>query len=81
MNAPSSLQKLWGSRPPPFSTISPDSDNHDRDAPNNEQVPFWRIFLTTVGICLAVFCMSLDNTIIATAIPRITEQFDSLGGF
>ncbi|CAI7643313.1 unnamed protein product [Penicillium pancosmium] len=31
------------------------------------------------GVCLAVFSMALDNTILSTAIPKITEQFNSLG--
>ncbi|KAI1174049.1 MFS general substrate transporter [Nemania sp. FL0916] len=31
-----------------------------------------------VGLELAVLCVSLDNTIIATAIPRITDEFHAL---
>jgi MFS family permease len=31
-----------------------------------------------IALCLSVFCMALDNTILATAIPRITDQFKSL---
>ncbi|OAA33335.1 MFS transporter [Moelleriella libera RCEF 2490] len=38
----------------------------------------WRLGLITVALCLSVFCMALDNTIIATAIPRITDQFKAL---
>ncbi|MCJ1308057.1 hypothetical protein MMC25_001707 [Agyrium rufum] len=34
--------------------------------------------LLTVGLCLATFVVALDNTIIATAIPRITTVFNSL---
>ncbi|GIJ86447.1 hypothetical protein Asppvi_005336 [Aspergillus pseudoviridinutans] len=30
-------------------------------------------------LCLAVFLVALDNTIIATAIPRITDEFKALG--
>ncbi|GME66062.1 MFS general substrate transporter [Neofusicoccum parvum] len=30
------------------------------------------------ALCLAVFCVALDNTIIATAIPKITSDFHSL---
>lgn len=30
------------------------------------------------GLCLSVFCVALDNTIIATAIPRITDDFHAL---
>ncbi|KAF2090639.1 MFS general substrate transporter [Saccharata proteae CBS 121410] len=38
----------------------------------------WRLGLVTVALCLSVFCMALDNTIIATAIPKITDQFKAL---
>ncbi|KAJ4286162.1 hypothetical protein N0V90_013511 [Kalmusia sp. IMI 367209] len=37
-----------------------------------------KLTLITIGVCLAVFLMALDNSIIATAIPRITDQFHSL---
>ena len=33
--------------------------------------------LLTLGICLSVFLVSLDRTIVATAIPRITDEFHS----
>jgi hypothetical protein len=35
------------------------------------------VFLT-VGLCMAVFCMCLDNTIVSTAIPTITNQFHAI---
>jgi len=38
----------------------------------------WKLGAITLGLCLSVFCMALDNTIIATAIPRITDQFKAL---
>lgn len=34
--------------------------------------------LLIFALCLAVFCQALDNTIIATAIPKITDDFNSL---
>ncbi|KAF4984126.1 hypothetical protein FZEAL_619 [Fusarium zealandicum] len=37
-----------------------------------------KLALITLALCLAVFVMALDNSIIATAIPRITDQFGSL---
>ncbi|KAL3475416.1 major facilitator superfamily domain-containing protein [Aspergillus californicus] len=43
-----------------------------------EYPPTWRVALTMVGVCFAMFCMSLDNTILATAVPKITSQFNSL---
>ena len=37
-----------------------------------------RLVITLTGLCFAVFCVALDNTIIATAIPYITDQFENL---
>lgn len=34
--------------------------------------------IINLASCLAVLCVALDNTIIATAIPRITDQFKAL---
>ncbi|KAK1753335.1 major facilitator superfamily domain-containing protein [Echria macrotheca] len=34
--------------------------------------------LIALGLCLAVFCFALDQTIVANAIPRITDEFDSV---
>ncbi|KAF4309844.1 putative mfs transporter protein [Botryosphaeria dothidea] len=38
----------------------------------------WKLAFITIALCLSVFCMALDNTIISTAIPRITDQFKAL---
>ncbi|KAE8350912.1 major facilitator superfamily domain-containing protein [Aspergillus coremiiformis] len=38
----------------------------------------WRLGLITIGLALAIFCLALDNTIISTAIPKITDEFKSL---
>lgn len=37
-----------------------------------------QLYLLTFGLAVATFVVALDNTIIATAIPRITTVFDSL---
>lgn len=37
-----------------------------------------RLAIIILGLELAVLCVALDNTIIATAIPRITDQFHAL---
>jgi EmrB/QacA subfamily drug resistance transporter len=37
-----------------------------------------KLALINLALCLAVFLMALDNAIIATAIPKITDQFHSL---
>ena len=36
-----------------------------------------KLALISIALCLSVFLMALDNTIIATAIPSITNQFHS----
>ncbi|KAI1614547.1 DNA repair protein RAD50 [Exophiala viscosa] len=38
-----------------------------------------KLALITLALCLSVFLVALDNTIIATAIPKITDHFNSLG--
>ncbi|KAK3631965.1 MFS sugar transporter [Elasticomyces elasticus] len=37
-----------------------------------------QLTLITIALCLSVFCMALDNTIISTAIPRITDEFKAI---
>lgn len=37
-----------------------------------------KLVLITASLMFAVFCVALDNTIIAVAIPRITDQFHNL---
>ncbi|KAJ5275507.1 MFS toxin efflux pump [Penicillium chrysogenum] len=56
----------------------PSSDER-RDIRTPEYPPTWRLVIITISLFLAFFCTALDNTIIATAIPRITSQFHSLG--
>ena len=47
---------------------------------NNESMYMegFKLYLLTCGLFLAIFVIALDNTIIATAIPRITTVLDSL---
>ncbi|KAJ7621712.1 major facilitator superfamily domain-containing protein [Mycena polygramma] len=37
-----------------------------------------KLVLITIALCLSVLLVALDNTIIATALPRITDTFQSL---
>ncbi|KAF2663105.1 MFS general substrate transporter [Microthyrium microscopicum] len=55
--------------------VFPSSDLEEDTA---EYPKGWKLGLISVALCLAVFCMALDNTIIATAIPRITDHFHAL---
>lgn len=45
---------------------------------DSKHVKGLQLVLLTFGLLLATFVVALDNTIIATAIPRITSIFDSL---
>ncbi|KAL8893390.1 MAG: hypothetical protein Q9192_005311, partial [Flavoplaca navasiana] len=37
-----------------------------------------KLAIITLSLCLSILLMALDNTIIATAIPKITDHFNSL---
>lgn len=37
-----------------------------------------KLAVITMALCFSVFLVALDNTIIATAIPRITDHFKAL---
>jgi len=37
-----------------------------------------KLLLITVALALSIFCVALDNTIIATAIPKITDDFQAI---
>ncbi|KAJ4303209.1 hypothetical protein N0V90_002102 [Kalmusia sp. IMI 367209] len=51
---------------------------HPPNAPNAERLERVKLFSILLAIVLSVFLISLDSTIIATAIPRITDEFGSL---
>ncbi|CAI7643384.1 unnamed protein product [Penicillium glandicola] len=54
-----------------------ESDDEDEEKqvypPNSKLAPI------LIGLCFQSFCIALDNTILSTAVPKITEQFNSLG--
>ena len=50
-----------------------DEQNDDSKYPGGA-----KLGVLTFGLCMAIFVVALDNTIIATAIPKITTVFDSL---
>lgn len=51
----------------------------DDSAETPEYPTAWKATLIIGAIFLAVFLVALDQTIIGTAIPRITDQFRSVG--
>ncbi|KAI9683361.1 MAG: hypothetical protein M1829_005433 [Trizodia sp. TS-e1964] len=51
------------------------------DAASDEEIEYpkgLKLFLILLALSLAVFLVALDQTIIATAIPRITDEFKAL---
>lgn len=38
----------------------------------------WKSFVIVTALCLAVFLVALDQTIVAVAVPKITDHFHSL---
>ncbi|RDW85813.1 hypothetical protein BP5796_04138 [Coleophoma crateriformis] len=56
-----------------------DDGSEDEDDSNTAYPHGLPLGLLTFGLCMATFTVALDNTIIATAIPKITTVFDSLG--
>ncbi|KAH6892182.1 major facilitator superfamily transporter [Thelonectria olida] len=60
-------------------TPDPTADNTDDDAEKHpEYASGFRLAAVTTGLVLAAFCLGLDRSIISTAIPKITSEFDSL---
>lgn len=58
--------------------VSDDPANED-DVENESSYPTGvRLVLIVISLCLAVFLFALDGTILATALPVITTQFNSL---
>lgn len=58
------------------------SESNDAAAESENEANYLsgvKLGILTLGLCLTTFVIALDNTIIATAIPRITTVFDSLG--
>ncbi|WEW60330.1 MFS sugar transporter [Emydomyces testavorans] len=59
-----------------------DSQAEDIKTEDDEEQPEYvkgiPLLIVVVGLCLAILLVALDNTIIATAIPRITDHFHAL---
>ncbi|MCJ1377426.1 hypothetical protein MMC17_000521, partial [Xylographa soralifera] len=57
----------------------PIDEKHGEEIQDNIVYPTGvKLGIISVALCLSVFLVALDNTIIATAIPRITDQFHAL---
>ncbi|KAL2127329.1 hypothetical protein VTI74DRAFT_10898 [Chaetomium olivicolor] len=52
----------------------------DESSPDDIEYPTgWTFTFIVVALVLSIFLVSLDMTIVATAIPRITDEFQGLG--
>ncbi|KAF2183553.1 MFS general substrate transporter [Zopfia rhizophila CBS 207.26] len=64
-----------------FASTSP-SNNHQPSTPTPPPSPSYpsttKTWLIMISLYLAIFLVALDKTILATAIPRITDAFSSL---
>ncbi|KAI4245425.1 MAG: hypothetical protein L6R40_002485 [Gallowayella cf. fulva] len=77
-NHPTSVQKDVEERKP--EAVEDGNAGHGQLSAKNEveYVTGWRFIAIAIAIVLSMFLASLDLTIIATAIPQITNQFHSL---
>ena len=48
------------------------------EEPHHDYPQGLKLITIIVGLCLSVFLVALDNTIIATAIPKITDAFNAV---
>lgn len=64
---------------PPDPEDSPPQHGPGGDPDKNFQPKSLRFWLVMLSNFIAIFLVALDRTIIATAIPRITDDFGSLG--
>ncbi|KAI5268918.1 MFS transporter [Aureobasidium subglaciale] len=62
----------------PVAGIESDGSQKDEEDQEVEYPTTIKLVLITIALCLTVFCIALDNTIIATAIPKITDHFKAI---
>ncbi|KAJ5373715.1 Major facilitator superfamily domain general substrate transporter [Penicillium concentricum] len=55
------------------------TEESDDDEEKQVYPPSSKLAPILIGLCFQSFCIALDNTILSTAVPKITEQFNSLG--
>ncbi|KAK1636269.1 major facilitator superfamily transporter [Colletotrichum phormii] len=53
------------------------SSSSNVEVEGEQWVEGWRLTVLVAGICLAVFSISADRTLLTTAIPHITSEFQS----
>ncbi|RDW79882.1 hypothetical protein BP6252_04520 [Coleophoma cylindrospora] len=58
--------------------IADNESKVQQSGPTESYITGLKLFVVITALCLAVFLVALDQTIIATAIPKITDHFDSI---
>lgn len=60
-------------------SLPPEKDVKDVTATDEpEYPPLAKVIVVIIGLYLAVFLVALDQTILGVAIPKITDQFNSI---
>jgi hypothetical protein len=81
-NTPLAVEVTTGYSPAVSTTQpSPGTDKqHDSSSPDQQPATpqGWQLLAIVAALCLAVFLVALDQTIVSTAIPRITDHFHSV---
>jgi hypothetical protein len=80
--APNEKQDSSGSRPENIVAEEAAGVEAEDDEDKNDGAHYLTrvpMLLLAFGLCVTTFLIGLDQMIIATAIPKITTQFDSLG--
>lgn len=54
------------------------AEDHDA-TPQMAKLTSVKFILTVISLTLCMFCVALDNNVIVTAVPRITDDFHSVG--
>lgn len=61
--------------------VSRDDDSLQVDETGSLYPPLWKTLLIISGLFMGVFLVALDQTIIGTAIPKITDEFKTIQVF
>jgi hypothetical protein len=73
------LSRLPDNSKTPGSTASYSTTrSDDQKTDNDEALHGLRLVLTIVSLGLSVFLVALDGTIVSTAVPRITDEFNAV---
>lgn len=59
-------------------TADRDNDSLQVDETGTNYPPLWKTMVIISGLFMGVFLVALDQTIIGTAIPKITDEFKTI---